>query len=130
MISRLNNLKSLKSLWMLMALLLLNCSVDTGMLYYSNVDTKDIGFNHQESVIEIVIEQFLGFENAIPEFEDSETEQHGIIKKGQIIDTFILPNFMQAKHSLPHSLKKANFIANSNHITNFFFKIPSPPPEV
>ena len=61
--------------WLFMSLYLLNISVDSPD-YFSNSISEDLSFNDQESIVEIVVEQVLGYENAIKEYDDNDTEEH------------------------------------------------------
>jgi len=72
-----------KILWLAMALLIFNCSVDTPDPQSENVP-EDLSYNDMESVVEIVLEEVLDIENAIAEHDDTDTgEGSGFeIKKG------------------------------------------------
>lgn len=65
----------LKILWGVLAIFLLNISVDSADKNPNHVP-ENLAFNDQESIVEIVVEQILGYENAIPEFDDNDTEDH------------------------------------------------------
>ncbi|MES2650607.1 MAG: hypothetical protein V4663_02650 [Bacteroidota bacterium] len=127
---KLSNIKPLKFLWILMALYLLNCSVDTTGLFVSALESNSIVQNDQESIIEIVVEQFLGFEQAIPECADNDMDQKATLKKAQLIDLFIIPNLDQQAYTFSGYAKKQHPIERTNHALKFYFKVPSPPPEV
>lgn len=129
MISKLNNIKPLKFLWILMALLLLNCSVDTTGLFADAIEKTQIVVNDQESIIEIVVEQFLGFDNLIPENFDDDMDQKANLKKAKVIDIFIIPNFSLANDFIASEIKKIEISTGYNQWDKFHFKIPSPPPE-
>lgn len=129
MISKLNNIKPLKFLWILMALLLLNCSVDTTGLFADAIEKTQIVVNDQESIIEIVVEQFLGFDNLIPENFDGDMDQKANLKKAKVIDIFIIPNFSLANDFIASEIKKIEISTGYNQLDKFHFKIPSPPPE-
>ncbi len=58
-----------------MALYLFNISVDTADPDPVHV-VEDLTINDQESMVELVVEQFLGFENAIGEHDDPDTENN------------------------------------------------------
>ena len=58
-----------------MALYLLNISVDTVDSSPEDIP-EDLNINDQESIVEIVVEKILGFENAIEEYDDHDTEEH------------------------------------------------------
>lgn len=113
-----------------MAFLLLNCSVDTTGLFADAIEKTQITVNDQESIIEIVVEQFFGFDNLIPENFDDDMDQKANLKKAKVIDIFILPNFALNNNSIAAENKKIEVISGDNHWYKFYFKIPSPPPEV
>jgi hypothetical protein len=128
-ISKLNNIKPLKFLWVLMALLLLNCSVDTTGLFVDAIETKQIAVNDQESIIEILVEQFLGFDNLIPENFDDDMDQKASLKKAKVIDIFVLPNFSLPNNIAAQIETKVEVVSGDDQCDKFHFKIPSPPPE-
>jgi hypothetical protein len=116
-------------MWGLMALLLLNCSVDTTVLFAESLQPVHTFSNDQESIIEIVLEQFLGLENAIPECNGKDIDQQKSLKKAQLLDVFIMPdvswdNFDKA------NVNSCLFFSRSEDLISHHFKIPSPPPEV
>lgn len=62
--------------WAIMAGYLLNISIDTPDGTPEGV-SEDLSINDQESLIELVLEQVLGFENAIAEYDDPDADdQH------------------------------------------------------
>lgn len=67
-----------RCIWFLLALQIFNFSVDTPdwqpALYH-----EDLSINDMESVVEIVLEKFLGIDNAIPEYDESDDCFAGII---------------------------------------------------
>lgn len=60
-------------LWLVMALHIFNCSVDTPDPQPDNVP-EDLTYNDMESVVEIVLEQVLDINNAIAEKDDTDTD--------------------------------------------------------
>ncbi|MES2448230.1 MAG: hypothetical protein V4546_13675 [Bacteroidota bacterium] len=113
-----------------MALFLLNCSVDTTGLFVDTPVNQHLIVNEQESIIEIVIEQFLGFENLIPETTDDETSQTANLKKAKVTDIFIIPYFSLAAPIITLNYNKTEVFIATNKWNRFHFKIPSPPPEI
>ena len=112
-----------------MALLLLNCSVDTTGLFADAIEKTQIAVNDQESIIEIVVEQFLGFDNLIPENFDDDMDQKANLKKAKVIDIFIIPNFSLPDNIAAQIESKIEVVSGDNQLDKFHFKIPSPPPE-
>lgn len=74
--------------WMVMAFYILNCSVDTPDWNRNSVP-ENLLINDQESLVEIVTEKLLGFENAIPESDDADCDESSV-KKNFSLDTFTL----------------------------------------
>lgn len=112
-----------------MALLLLNCSVDTSSFFNTQTFANSSN-NHQESIIEIIVEQFLGFENAIPENNTDEIEQQSLVKKAQLIDIFIVPDFSLSSKYYNLEICKTQYVSLEQCLSKTSFKIPSPPPEI
>lgn len=60
-----------KYFWVFMAIHILNCSIDSPDAHPESV-AEDLSFNDIESISELVIEHFLGFENAIAEHDEQD----------------------------------------------------------
>ncbi len=58
-----------------MSIYLLNISVDTADPNPEHLP-EDLSINDQESFIELVVEQVLGYEDAFKEYDDIDTEEH------------------------------------------------------
>jgi hypothetical protein len=115
--------------WGFMACYLLNISVDVTSLFAEN-EKKHIYYNEQESIIELVFEKVLGFEDAIPENNTNDNEKNQTMKKGFATDKFVLPFFeIKTKLILFNSVKK-NLYYSNNLLLKPFLEIHSPPPEV
>lgn len=124
MLTKIQNISSLKYIWLFIALYLLNCSVDS-----SDISNNTLASNHQESIIEVFVEQILGFKDAIAEVEDSDAETDATLKKVNAVDTFIIPNFLQFQNAF-NLIKNPTFNLDPHlDIEIPYFKIPSPPPE-
>jgi hypothetical protein len=76
--------------WGLMSLYLINISIDPPdrKPHYLS---EDLSFNEQESIVELLIEKVLGYENAILEQDDDDASNKSNLKKNLTIDIFILP---------------------------------------
>jgi hypothetical protein len=115
--------------WGFMAFYLLNISVDTPYLF-QNKQPANLTFNDQESIIEVLFEKVLGFENAIPENDDTDSEQKKAFKKGYSIDKFVVPFWeLKTKISFTNLRKNANF-QDQTTFKKPYLEIHSPPPEV
>ncbi|APY12722.1 hypothetical protein BWZ22_00320 [Seonamhaeicola sp. S2-3] len=88
-----------------MSLHILNISVDAPDVKPDYIP-EDLGYNDMESVVEIVLEQILGFEDAIPEQEDDDTSQgllnHSFVpvfyQKQFNYSVLLHDNFIEKKH--------------------------------
>lgn len=63
-----------KFFWFLMALHILNLSVDSPDPQPDSVP-EDLSINDMESIVEIILEQMLDIEDAVPETDDDDTSQ-------------------------------------------------------
>ncbi|RRQ49752.1 hypothetical protein DZC72_03945 [Maribacter algicola] len=111
-----------------MGLYLLNISVDT-------IDPKpeyipeNLTFNDQESIVEIVVEQLLGFEEAFEEFDDPDTEEHNSPSKVKInLISAIVSDFGLDTSNLDTSLRA--FPDYQIHLPHGFGQLITPPPKV
>lgn len=73
MISLLRESFLIKFIWGALALYLFNISVDVADPNPSYIP-ENLNVNEQESIIEIIVEQFLGFDSAFVEFDDTDSE--------------------------------------------------------
>jgi len=111
-----------------MGLYMLNISVDVPN-YVLNHSQPITAFNLQESIIEIVVEKVLGFDNAIPETQDSDSDSKSRIKPSFKIDVY-LSLFALSFSNFKETVKNNNY----NHyriplIAELFSEVTSPPPD-
>lgn len=111
-----------------MGLYLLNISVDIADPNPEYMP-EDLSFNDQESIVEIVVEQVLSFEDAIKEYDDHDTEDHNK-KKNVKID--LLLKFIPKNHcTYCQSIEKGKRYPDFEiRLTSAFIAIDSPPPEI
>ncbi|WP_223252712.1 hypothetical protein [Owenweeksia hongkongensis] len=89
--------------------------------------SEDLTINDQESIIEIIIEKLLGFENFVSEYDDVDSnETEG--KNGPINFDTLLTNSLHSFRScfIAHKLTFGNY---SQSITTGYFKLLTPPPQ-
>lgn len=122
------NSKSLRLFCAFLALYIFNCSIDTSDLHQFKVP-ENLNINHQESVVEVIIEKVLGFENAIPELDDADSENHSTLKKTTDVDFFILPNYAVEICDIVPQLNSQNIGFSKTSRLQTYFEIHSPPPE-
>ena len=84
-------------LYGLMAFYMLNICIDAPDALPNDIP-EDLSFNDQESLIELFLEKVLGYEDAIPEHDDSDPSQDTTIKSNLAVDHFVLP-FSKSKFS-------------------------------
>ena len=128
MIGWLRNSKFNNLFWGWMALYMLNICVDAPDPYPGSM-AEDLSFNEQESVIELVVEKGLGYEDAIPEQEDHDSQQETTLIKGLAIDHFILPSLEAEFYSRSGIEKEKGFTIYFAFPQVHYLEISSPPPE-
>ncbi|CAM4122321.1 hypothetical protein GILI108418_06085 [Gillisia limnaea] len=111
-----------------MGLYLLNISVDS---VDPNLELipEDLSINDQESIIEIVVEKILGYEDAIKEYDDNDLE-HSNKKTNVKID---LINNYTADYRIKQSLVETTiqkFPDFNVFLTNGFHQLDTPPPKI
>lgn len=128
MISRIRNSIFTKILWGLMALYLLNISVDTADPNPEHIP-EDLSLNDQESIVEIVVEKVLGFENAIKEYDDHDNENHSKQKTTKIDLLVHVTKTDKLTHNLIDVIKEL-YPDHVARLTIGFNEIDSPPPKI
>lgn len=111
-----------------MALYLLNISVDSPDA--SSREKENLSFNDQESIVELVLEKFLGFENSIPEQDDTDSNEQTLAKKNISLDYFILPKFPLSEKPIVTDSKKSDSIWKAENPRLLFYPKNEQPPEV
>lgn len=111
-----------------MVLYLLNISVDTADPNPEHIP-EDLSFNDQESIVEIVVEKVLGFEDAIKEYDDHDTEDHNKQKNIKIDLSVHVIKADKFAHNQIDERKEPCFDYVAR-LTNGFNEIDSPPPKV
>ncbi|MGB3799695.1 MAG: hypothetical protein WA952_07750 [Lewinella sp.] len=74
MIHRIRHSNHLCLFWGLMAAFLLNLSVDAPDMFAQHIP-EDLNHNEQESIIELIVEKALGFEDAFVEYDDDDSDE-------------------------------------------------------
>lgn len=69
-----------KYIWLSMALYIFNFSIDIPD-YFGDEVAEDLNFNDIESISELVLEKFLGIDNACPEHDENDPEEGGNFAK-------------------------------------------------
>ena len=129
MLSQLRNSIITKAFWGLMGLYLLNISVDSSDFYPNHIP-EDLTFNDQESVIEIIVEQVLGYEDAIKEYDDSDKEDHNTKTNVKIDLTSQETSYSSISKQSIIKTKKPKFIDYNMLLADGFQKLDFPPPKI
>lgn len=129
MIHYLRNKKLLHFFWGLLALFMLNISIDSPD-DNTRSGSEDLSFNEQESIIEYVLEEMMGIEDAIPESEDNDASQNSTLKKTAGLDCFIVAPVPVKPPVYPFSLRKQYWHQPDASGSSRYIEIVSPPPEI
>lgn len=114
----------------LIAMIILNCSVDAPDLQPEYVP-EDLTYNDIESIVEWVLEDVLGYQDIIKEYDDDDNSNIAIVKK--VIEPFLpTPTFPEyeplpskAEHFTSETLLAC---AEDRFFNQFISEPPSPPP--
>lgn len=128
MIPIIRNSRTLKLFWLLLSIHFLNISVDSQDIRPDYV-AEDLSINDQESVVEIVLEQFLHIENAIAEHDESDTEGQNQ-KKGSFQFELISGHSSEKEFLKDLDAESAKLILfdHQNRVNSGFHRIDTPPP--
>ncbi len=111
-----------------MGIYLLNISVDTADPNPNHIP-EDLSINDQESIVEIIVEQVLGFEDAFKEYDDNDTEDCNkkTNSKIELIAQFLV--ISSIKQPIIKTTKQ-KFPDYNTYLTIGFQKLDTPPPKV
>jgi uncharacterized membrane-anchored protein YitT (DUF2179 family) len=129
MIALIRKSKYVRYFWTVIGIYVLNISVDVTDNFY-NDHKQRVALNNQESIIEIIVEKVLGYENAITEKDSPETEKGFTLKKFKPLE-YIVNNPKESStlfYSEASSQKLHMFI--SLNIKETFIGQHYPPPEL
>ncbi|SHH75347.1 hypothetical protein [Wenyingzhuangia marina] len=127
MIGKLRNNKFLKFICGFTGLYMLNISIDTTDPN-PNYIPEDLSFNDQESIIEIVLEKVLGYEDAIEEYDDNDTENY-TTKSSLKIDFIVYTNNATSLEKSFFNLCRQKFIDDKSFLTSAYLELKNPPPK-
>jgi hypothetical protein len=117
-----------KILWGIMGLYLFNISVDTADPYPEHIP-EDLSINDQESIIEILVEQVLGYENAFKEYDDHDKEDHNT--KANVKFDFTNHNFAELVLNYKTIIAALpNFPNYATYLTKGLQEQDIPPPKI
>lgn len=87
-----------RSAWLLMALHIFNCSVDTPDAQPDG-QAEDLSINDMESIVEVVCEQMLDMENAVPEHDEPDGDGQQLKKSLNLYRDPVFCAVLLATHS-------------------------------
>lgn len=128
MISKIRNIKFTGILWGLLALYFLNISIDVTNSFAYDVP-ENLNYNKQESLIEVLVEKVFGFENAIAEYDEQDTDQSLQIKKNITLDVFIVPRPQIIANQIVSLDRSHNLSFYASFVKLANREIHSPPPD-
>lgn len=111
-----------------MAMYLLNLSIDTDDLH-TEFMTEDVYFNDQETIIELVVEKILGFEDAFNEYEDQESEDFSF-KKNVKIDFIFYEKIDSKNNNSFFKKRKLLFADQTASVEKGKNSLDTPPPKI
>lgn len=121
-----------KLLLFFLTAVIFNLSVDVKD-YSENYIPEDLSFNDQESIVELIVEKWLGFSNAFIEYDEPDQEDGGILDFHKITLAINSQNQTIVFDKSPiisiKNSKRLNYL-NSNSLKKPFLDILSPPPKV
>lgn len=110
-----------------MALVLFNLSIDTPDSTPKGT-MENLAINDQESIVELVLETFLGFEDAIDEHEDADQDENSKTSSKNIeLDIYAQNSLIEANNHT--GINKLIYHPYRFFQTDRFISIFSPPPE-
>lgn len=128
MLVRIKNGRFTPLFWCLVLVQLLNVSVDPPDLVVID-SPEDLSFNDPESLVEIVAEHILGYEDALPEYDENDSDRDGRSQPTLQLDTFPPPR-IDLRDMLPPGDRQArSSLAGRSLILQHYREISSPPPE-
>jgi hypothetical protein len=128
MIKSVRDTRFFKSFWFILALYMLNISVDAPAndVFNANLNSND---NVQDSIIEICLEVWLGFEQAIPDLQESDDDYDLTLKKPWFKNLYIVPANYDKPILTFTSKFKNRFLETQTFLLKNYLEVHSPPPD-
>lgn len=128
MLNQLRNSKAFHLFWGFIALLFLNLSIDLDDQSPEYI-AEDLSYNKQESIVELVLEKFLGFENAIAEYDEQDSEEQTKTKTVKL-DFFseVSVNYYFSDKPFVNT-NKPRYLVDNAFLTAGFYQRETPPPK-
>ena len=128
MICGIRDSRKLRIFWLLLAVHFLNISVDSQDIR-PDYTAEDLSINDQESVMEIVLEQVLEIENAVPEHDESDAEgKNGNNNRFQPDPSVNLVAANGYTDRFANDATKQAIMESEHRVDSGFHRIETPPP--
>ena len=112
----------------LMGIYILNMSIDAAD-FHPECISEDLSFNDQESIVELVVEQILGFEKAFKEYDDHDsTKNH---QKKEVKNSMDAHRILSLE--IPPSIERINKLRHGEIpfvLTKGSKEFDTPPPKI
>ena len=125
-IHTLRNSAFVKLLWALMGLYILNLSADTPDPESPSI-AEDLTINDQESMVEVLVETILGFEDTFEEFDDPDGEDQNK-KSTQKINLALHSPYDHEQPDNASHFAVNRFLNPRINLTLGYYQVDSPPP--
>ena len=118
-------------LWIVMALHILNFSIDAPDVIDRNI-AEDLSYNEIESFTELITENILGIENAFSESDEKGDEETEFFKKYSEITFYFISSKDKTVNDSLKSIKNSSIsnLYSTPYCSTIYISIFSPPPEV
>lgn len=117
-------------LWIVMALHILNFSIDAPDVIDRNI-AEDLSYNEIESFTELITENILGIENAFSETDEKGDEETEFFKKYSEITFYFISSKDKTINDSLRSIKNRSTsnLYSTPYCSTIYISIFSPPPE-
>lgn len=130
MLSRIRNSFGTTVFSLILGVYLFNISIDvTDSSRYGITLNRE--FNEQESIVELIVEKVLGYENAISEGDDTESEDQENTAKSNLKIEYITHCANPAFNSeFTFKPAKKHFTGSVEYLNNGYIQLSTPPPKI
>ncbi|SFT95062.1 hypothetical protein SAMN04489724_2912 [Algoriphagus locisalis] len=126
MILILRNSAFVKLLWVLMGLYIFNLSADTPDPESAHI-AEDLSINDQESMVEVLVESILGFEDTFEEYEDPDGDDQNKKTTQKVVLALHNPFYQGLLFDSSYTAEN-KFPDPRIVLTLGFYRLDSPPP--
>ena len=114
--------------WGILAIHFINISIDAPDFYPNHIP-ENLSYNEQESIVELVTETLLGYDDVFEEYDDDDSEDFTVKKNLHNIWYCVAPSPIKVRNKSGFTAKPKFFyhLIGNDHLA---ISINSPPPEV